>query len=261
VPYIDREGVKIFYESAGTGSALLLTHGFSASGEMWAPQVTSLADRYRIITWDMRGHGRTDSPDDPSRYSTAATVEDMRAVLGACGVDRAVIGGLSLGGFMSLAFLLAYPAMVRALVLADTGPGYRNADAREKWNERARSRARAFEEGGLAAASASAEVRAATHRSAQGLAHAARGMLTQADDRVINALPTIRVPTLVLVGDRDEPFVKPCQYMATKIPGAELVVIRDATHASNLDQPEQFTRALAAFLERVTTPSTSPTSS
>ncbi len=252
MPYVDRDGVKVFYEVVGAGEPVLLTHGYGASGEMWAPQVKALADRYRVITWDMRGHGRTDSPADPARYSAAATVDDIHAVLDAVGVARAVIGGLSLGGFMSLAFYLAHPAMVRGLVLCDTGPGYRNAEAREKWNEMARSRATAFEQRGLGAGSTSPEAKAATHRSAQGLAHAARGMLTQADDRVITALPTIAVPTFVVVGDRDEPFVKPCQYMAGKIPGAELVVIRDAGHASNLDQPEQFTRALASFLGRVT---------
>lgn len=252
MPYIDRDGVNIFYEAAGRGTAVFLTHGYSASGQMWAPQVTAFADRYRMITWDMRGHGRTDSPDDPARYSAPATIEDMREIMKACGIERGVVGGLSLGGFMSLAFYLEYPEMVRALVLADTGPGYRNPAAREQWNERARSRARDLDERGLAAASTSAEVRAASHRSAAGLAHAARGMLTQVDHRVISALPTIKVPTLVIVGDRDESFIAPCRYMAAKIAGAELVVIRDAGHASNLDQPDQFNEALGSFLEHVT---------
>ncbi len=252
MPYIDRDGVNVFYEAAGSKTPVFLTHGYSASGQMWAPQVAAFADRYRMITWDMRGHGRTDSPNDPARYTAPATLEDMRAIMKTCGVDSAVVGGLSLGGFMSLAFYLKYPEMVRALILADTGPGYRNPAAREQWNERARNRARDLDERGLASASTSAEVRVATHRSAAGLAHAARGMLAQVDDHVISGLPTIKVPTLVIVGDRDANFIAPCQYMAAKIPGAEIVTIRDAGHASNLDQPDQFNEALASFLGRVT---------
>jgi len=87
------------------------------------------------------------------------------------------------------------------------------------------------------------------HRSAQGLAHAARGMLAQKDSRVIDGLPAIAVPTIVIVGDRDEPFVAPCEYMAKKIPGARLEVIAHAGHSSNLDQPAAFNRVLRDFLE------------
>jgi pimeloyl-ACP methyl ester carboxylesterase len=87
------------------------------------------------------------------------------------------------------------------------------------------------------------------HASAQGLAHAARGMLAQQDARVIDGLPSIRIPTLVIVGDRDEPFLAPCEYMAKKISGARLEVIRDAGHSSNLDQPDAFNRVLADFLD------------
>ncbi len=87
------------------------------------------------------------------------------------------------------------------------------------------------------------------HRSAPGLAHAARGMLAQQDSRVIDGLAAIRVPTLVVVGDRDGPFLAPCQYMAKKIPGARLAVIAGAGHAANLDQPEAFDRVLLEFLD------------
>ena len=87
------------------------------------------------------------------------------------------------------------------------------------------------------------------HKSAQGLAHAARGMLAQQDSWVIDGLASIRVPTLVIVGDQDTPFLAPCEYMAKKIPGARLEVIAGAGHASNLDQPEAFDRVLLSFLD------------
>jgi pimeloyl-ACP methyl ester carboxylesterase len=245
-------GIEIDYEDTGRGRAVLMSHGYSATRRMWQGQHRVLGDRYRLISWDMRGHGQTDSPDDPAQYSLDLTVADMKALLDHLGVRRAVVGGLSLGGYVSLAFALTHPSMVEALIICDSGPGYRNAAAREQWNERARARAAELEARGLEALSGrSREMQEAMghHRSAPGLAHAARGMLAQTDARVIDGLPSITVPTLVIVGDKDEPFVAPCEYMAKKIPGARLEVIKDAGHSSNLDQPDAFNRVFVEFLD------------
>jgi pimeloyl-ACP methyl ester carboxylesterase len=218
---------------------------------MWKPNIAALSPRYRLILWDMRGHGQTDSPDDPAAYSEEATVADMAGLLDAHGVEQAVIGGLSLGGYMSLAFHLVHPQRVKALMLFDTGPGYRKDDARAGWNKRAEVTAGEYETKGLAALGRSAEVLASHHRSAQGLAHAARGMLAQRDARVIDSLAALKVPTLVLAGAKDEPFLAATDYMASKIPGATKVIIPDAGHAANIDQPEVFNRAVLEFLDRV----------
>ena len=244
-------GIEIDYDVSGSGPAVLLSHGYSATRRMWDGQHRAFPD-HRIISWSMRGHGHTESPDDPGKYSADLTVADMRALLGHLGVARAVIGGLSLGGYVSLAFCLAHPEMVRALVICDSGPGYRNAEARAAWNQRASERAAELERQGLDALSGrSREMREAMgeHRSAQGLAHAARGMLAQEGSRVIDGLGSIRVPTLIIVGDQDQPFLAPCEYMAKKIPGARLEVIAGAGHSSNLDRPDAFNRALRDFLE------------
>jgi pimeloyl-ACP methyl ester carboxylesterase len=244
-------GIEIDYEDGGRGPTVLLSHGYSATGRMWAPQRPVLEPSYRLITWDMRGHGETESPADAAQYSEALTVGDMRGLLGHLGVERAVIGGLSLGGTMSLAFHRRHREMVRALVICDSGPGYRNDEARAGWNKRAHERAADLEARGLAALSSSSrEMQEAMrrHRSPQGLAHAARGMLAQEGSAIIDSLPEIRVPTLIILGDRDTPFIAPCEYMAKKIPGARLEVIKDAGHASNLDQPEAFNRVLLDFL-------------
>jgi pimeloyl-ACP methyl ester carboxylesterase len=248
VPFLDRNGVKIYYEEHGHGPAILLSHGYSATSRMWDGQVAALAPRHRVILWDMRGHGESADPDDPAAYSEALTVEDMAALLSHFGIDRAIIGGLSLGGYMSLAFHLAHPEMVKALMLFDTGPGFRNADARRAWNERAQQRAADLEARGFIALGQSDEVRASKHRSARGLAGAARGMLAQRDDRIIASLDQIPVPTLVLVGADDTHFLAAADHMARKIPGATRVTIPDAGHASNLHQPAAFNRAVAEFL-------------
>jgi pimeloyl-ACP methyl ester carboxylesterase len=248
VPLLDRNGVKIYYEDHGDGPPILLSHGYSATCRMWNEQIAALVARHRVIVWDMRGHGETDDPDDPAAYSEALTVEDMAALLRRCQIDRAVIGGLSLGGYMSLAFHLAHPEMVRALMLFDTGPGFRNADARRAWNERTQQRARDLETRGFAALGESDEVRISKHRSPRGLAGAARGMMAQADDHIIAGLDKINVPTLVLVGADDTHFLAAADYMARKIPGATRVTIPDAGHASNLHQPAAFNRAIKDFL-------------
>ena len=252
MPYLNRDGVQIYYEQRGQGPAVLLSHGYSASARMWDGQMKALSDRYHLITWDMRGHDRSDSPEKPALYSHDTTVADMAAILDACKVDRAVIGGLSLGGFMSLAFNLAHPERVIALMLFDTGPGYKKDAPRNEWNKMTDNIARALEQKGLAAVGASAEVTVAKHRSAQGLAHAARGMLAQADGSVIESMPSIRVPTLVLAGAGDKQFLSATDYMATKIPGAEKVILEGAGHAANIDQPDAFNRAVRKFLDRVT---------
>ncbi|MBI2863080.1 MAG: alpha/beta fold hydrolase [Chloroflexi bacterium] len=249
--YVDRDGVKIYFEVHGSGTPILLSHGYSATAHMWKGQVAYFRDSYEIIVWDMRGHGRSDSPEEQSPYSEAATVDDMAAILGECGVSKAIIGGLSLGGYMSLAFYVRRPEMVEALMLFDTGPGYRNPQARERWNEFAISRARAFEERGMAALGGGAEVRVSQHTSAAGLAQAARGMLAQFDARVIDSLGSIKVPTLVLVGANDRQFLNGTDYMAAKIPGSTKVVIEHAGHASNIDQPAAFNLAMQSFLERI----------
>jgi len=252
MPYLNRDGVNIYYEERGKGPAVLFSHGYSASARMWAGQMGALSDRYHLIAWDMRGHDRSDSPNDPSLYSHEATVADMAAILEACGAKRAVIAGLSLGGFMSLAFNLARPERVAALMLFDTGPGYKKDEPREEWNKMTGSMAKALETKGLAAAGAGPEATLAHHRSAQGLAHAARGMLAQSDGRVIESLPSIKVPTLVLAGANDVQFLAATDYMAGKIPGAEKVILANAGHAANIDQPEAFNRAVRAFLDRAT---------
>ena len=245
-------GIEIDYEVSGHGPTLLLSHGYASTRHMWDDQHRALGDRWRVVSWDMRGHGQTDSPADPKQYSAALTVADMRALLQHAGAERAIIGGLSLGGYVSLAFALAHPEMTQALVICDSGPGYRNAEARAGWNQRAQERAAALEAKGLdSLARRSRETQQAVHRSAQGLAHAARGMLAQEGSQVIDGLASIRVPTLVVVGDQDQPFVAPSEYMAKKIPGARLAVIPGAGHSSNLDQPEIFNRVVRDFLASV----------
>lgn len=247
-----RDGVRLFYEvhgAAGGGTPVLLTHGYSASSRMWQPNLPALALRRRLITWDIRGHGMSDSPEDPALYSEDLSVGDMLALLDAEGIDRAVVAGLSLGGYLSLAFHLCHPERVAALMLFDTGPGFRRDDARQEWNRKVERTAAGFDVRGPNALRDRPEVAGSPHSSSAGLARAARGIMAQHGPHVIDSLPKIAVPTLVVVGAGDEPFLAASEYMATRIPGARKVVIPDAGHAVNVDQPEAFNHAVVDFLE------------
>jgi pimeloyl-ACP methyl ester carboxylesterase len=248
---LDRRGVGIHYEISGEGPALLLSHGFGASSHMFGPNRGALGRAHTVITWDQRGHGASDAPDDPAAYSAELAVEDMAALLDAAAADRAVVGGHSLGGYLSLAFHLARPERVEALVLIDTGPGFRNPDARAEWNRMAEGYASDLDQRGLTALGPSGELAADVHQGAAGLVHAARHVLPQRDAAVLESLPTIAVPVLVVVGGNDTRFLGGARYMAAKIPDATLVVIDGAGHAPNITHAAEFDGHVLTFLDRL----------
>jgi len=252
MPLLDRGGVRIHYDLHGDASdrpPLLLSHGFSASGRMWEHNVGALSAERQVLTWDMRGHARSDSPADSSQYGVGLSLEDMLKLLGVLGAPRAVLGGMSLGGYLSLAFHACHPERVAALILVDTGPGFRREEPRQQWNASAERRAAAFEHDGLAALSAGPEV--GKHRDAGGLAQTARRVMAQHDAHVIDSLERIAVPTLVVVGSLDTNFLSAADYMAAKIPGARKVVLEGAGHAANIDAAEAFNTAVGSFLKEI----------
>ena len=248
------DGVTLWYEVHGPPGddpePLLLTHGFGATAGMWDSNLEALSASRRVIRWDLRGHGRSDAPADLGRYTHAACVADMAALLHATGARRAVVAGMSLGGYLSLAFHLGHPERVAALVLVDTGPGYRDDGARAGWNEWTERAAADIEARGAQALGDSPEARSAEHvHGLGGVVNAARGLLPQHDGRVIESLPDIAVPALIVVGERDAPFLGAAEAMARRIPGARKVVLADAGHAPNIDRPAEFDRAVLDFLE------------
>ena len=251
MPIVELNGIHINYEEHGAhyGTPILLTHAYAAALQMWQPQFERLKD-YRIIAWDMRGHGGTDSPPRQEDYTEKLTVEDMASLLRHLGIEKAVIGGLSLGGYISLEFQLAHPEMTLALILCNTGPGYRKDDARQGWNDFSIGYAQRFEEKGLEGLGRGIEVDATRQyqRSAQGLAFAGRGILTQRDAKVIDHIDQIDVPVLVVWGADDQRYKSGCEYIAAKAPKAQFAVIEGAGHAVNLYQPEKFNETVLAFL-------------
>ena len=243
------DGVRIAYtvhNPGGAGTPLVLSHGFAATSGMWDPNIPALDADRPVVAWDFRGHGQSDAPDDPAAYSQEASIGDIDALLDVLDAHRAVLAGMSLGGYLTLAYHLAHPDRVAGLVLVDTGPGFRNPEARERWNRMAEGFARAIEHDGTL--SGSREVAQAHHRDPRGLVHTARRTLVQRDDRVLSSLGSVAVPTLVVVGADDHDFLAGSEYMASRVPGARKVVLPDAGHAANLDQPALFDAAVTEFL-------------
>ncbi len=259
-------GSTLYYEAQGSGSPLMLVHGFACGLRMWDPQVAAFSARYRVVTYDLRGHGWSDAPEAASAYSQVHSVEDLRGLLLHLGIARAAIGGLSMGGNVALHLAIAHPEIVSALVIADTGAG---SDDPAGWTGAVLAFAKTLEHGGVEAFAdqamanplfaryaaqgpeAARFIRSClmTHR-ARGLAHTAREVLTKRPSiySLEPALRALRVPTLLIVGERDEPCVPVHRFMAETIPSAQHVVIPGIGHLTNLEATDAFNAALRTFL-------------
>jgi pimeloyl-ACP methyl ester carboxylesterase len=270
MPRVDVNGVSLYHEVTGHGPPLVLVHGFACGLRMWDPQVKALARSWRVVTYDVRGHGISGAPDDWAAYSQAISVADLGGLLERLGLRRAAVGGLSMGGNIALNFALAHPERVTALVVADTGAG---SDEAADWIATVHALADALERDGLeafvdaalanplfaryAARGPAAErfIRSClmTHR-ARGLAHTGREVLAKRPSiyALAERLRALRVPTLLIVGEHDEPCVKVHRFMAETIPGARHLVIPSAGHLTNLEAPAAFNRAVARFLRETT---------
>lgn len=243
--------MPLFSELHGNGPFVLWTHGFGSSSHLFAATSDALRADHTVITWDLRGHGRSVVPEIADDFTVERCLDDITELLDAAGTERAVLGGHSLGGYLSLAYVLMHPERVSGLVLVGTGPGYRNPDGRAHWNEMCEGFARDLETKGLDGLAGDPGQREEVHvGGAGGLAMAARGILTQRDGRVIDGLGRITVPALVVVGDRDRQFLAASEYLGSKLPGAggAPVVIADCGHAPPVDRPAEFNAAVRRFL-------------
>ncbi len=248
MPFLASGDAEIHYEHHGAGSgrpAVLFSHAYGASMSMWRGQVDETIKTHQALLWNMRGHGRSTA----ETYTHQAALADIDALLDLAGGGGVILCGLSLGGYLSLMFTLAHPEKVHGLILCDTGPGFRNEAARRQWNETAERQARVLEKRGLAARPKAPGEE--DHRSAAGLAAAARGILAQSDSHVIEGIAGIKIPALVMVGGEDKPFLGASDYMAKKLPQARQEVLAGAGHFANCDEPEGFNRHMRTFLDEV----------
>jgi len=261
------DGVRIYYEEHGRGFPLVLAYGIGGSAGMWEPNSAALSAKYRLVLWEPRGHARSDSPEDPARYTFHRWALDLRDVLNHLRIRRAHVGGLSLGGGIATRFTLLYPSRVRALVVVDSSSAAGLPLPAENIVMRARSIEVTLKEGMDAMAEfaiasnpnvagrvkldpkARDEIFAMYRMLAPiGYANSLRALLAM--DYIMDRLPKIRVPTLLVCGDED-PSLGPMKVIQKKIKGSRLVVLSPAGHFANRDQPEAFNRAVLDFLQKV----------
>jgi pimeloyl-ACP methyl ester carboxylesterase len=245
--FIERNDARIYHEIYGNEGAppMLLSNAFACTTAMWKKQVEPFSRNFRLILWDMRGHGKTQVDEKKENFSHQHTLEDMVALLQHYNISSAIIGGLSLGGYLSLMFYNHFPQMVKGLLLCDTGPGFKKDEARNKWNHVSNRTADALEKRGLGATPKVPN--GVKHTSATALALAARNILTQDNAFVINRLDQVEVPALIIVGADDKPFHPSADYMEKKIPNVEKIIIPNAEHYANDDNPEAFNASVLEF--------------
>ena len=267
MPTVKSNGINIYYESHGEGFPLVFAWGLGGSTVQWEPQIPVFSHHYRFIVWDPRGHGRSDSPPTATDYTQEIFAQDLKGLLDHLNIQGAYVGGLSMGGGIATRFTMLYPQRVAALVIIDSG----SASGREVPQETRRMRKNiirlAETEGMQAVAEHSMKNNPMISRTAAlgkdhedrirrmylslnpvGYAHSTRMLMNTVFDNSL--LQAIDKPTLVLAGEED-PALPACRFIHEQIQGSQLVVIPDAGHLSNLDQPEAFNQAVLEFLTKV----------
>lgn len=259
--------MKIYYEEHGTGLPLVLAYGIGGNTGMWDTNVEALSASCRLILWDPRGHARSDSPEDPAKYSFRRWAFDLRDLLDHLRIRRACVGGLSMGGGIATRFALLYPKRAAALIVTNSSSAAGLPLSPDNLIMRAQSIKITLEQGMDAMAEfamranpnvagrlaldpdAKAEFYAEYRALAPiGYANSLRALLAM--DHITDRLRDIRVPTLLIGGDQD-PSLGPMQVMRKKIRGSKLVVLSPAGHFGNRDQPEAWNRAVLDFLAHV----------
>ena len=270
MPYVRTDDrVRIYYEVHGEagGTPLVLAYGIGGNADLWDVNVNALAARRRVVLWEPRGHARSDSPEDPARYSFTRWALDLRDLLDGLGVRTAHVGGLSLGAGIATRFTLRFPRRVRSLLITNSSSASGLPLSVPNLVMRARSIEVTLSQGMDAMAefsmasnpnvaarvaldpSSKAEFYAYYRRLTPiGYANSLRALLAM--DYITDQLPRIRVPVLLIGGDLD-PSLAPMRVIHRKIRGSRLVVLSPATHFANRDQPEAWNRAALEFLDRV----------
>jgi pimeloyl-ACP methyl ester carboxylesterase len=256
-------GIEIAYDDVGSGPAVVLLHGYPFNRSMWRAQVEELRKNHRVIVPDLRGHGESAVTPGPTTMESMAL--DVASLLESLNISRATIGGLSMGGYVALAFYRLFPLRVRALVLADTRA---QADTDEGKQNREQQAEKALREGlGVIADALLPKLLApktVTERpdivrrlremmvgtQPEGAAAALRGMAVRRDQT--SFLSRIISPTLILVGSNDAITPKAdSELLHKEIGGSRLQILDGAGHVSNLERAEEFNRAFIKFLNDV----------
>lgn len=256
-----------YTEKFGAGRPLLLLHGFTGSAQNWQLLLPELVGHFEVVLVDVLGHGRTASPPDENRYTVDRVAADLIAILDELGYTETGVLGYSMGGRLALFTAVQYPHRFRHLILESASPGLATEAERQQRVAQDCELADWIEAHGLEAFVARweqlplwasqqqlpAETRQWLHQqrlqnNPQGLANSLRGMGTGAQPPLWAALPTLRLPTLLLAGELDAKFVAINEQMAALLPNARLQVVSGAGHTVHLERPSAWQHALTDFM-------------
>lgn len=272
MPRVHVNGLNINYQLKGPEEAacVVFLHGFSLGHKMWDPQVNEFAGKYKILRYDLRGQGESESPQDPEEYKQSESIADLLGLLDQLEVEKAFLVGLSNGGNVATHFALNHSERVAGVVICDTGAG---SDDPEAWKRQTDAWADLIEVSGPAAFAdqylnsdilnlqpyfqrepgAFDRYKAIIAASNPlGLIHTLRSTvgsrvsLYSLEER----LRQMTLPAMVIVGDRDHLCTNPSQFLARTIPNARLEVLPDCGHMTNLERTEVFNGLLGTFLEQ-----------
>ncbi len=262
-------GVNLFYEVTGDGFPLVFSHEFAGDYRSWAPQISYFSRFYRVIVYNNRGYPPSDIPTNLEAYSQDILIDDLHQLLTHLNIAKAHIVGLSMGGNVALNFGIKYPEMCASLVVAGCGSGSTN---REEFEQNIRLVVERLENEGMKTVAefyslgrtriqfkrkdprgwVNFKDQLAEH-SALGSALTLRGVQLNRPSifNLEDQLRRLLVPTLVLIGDEDEPCIEPAIFMKRHIPSAGLAVFPQSGHTINLEEPALFNRVVLDFLTAV----------
>jgi 3-oxoadipate enol-lactonase len=268
MPTATVNGIEIHYRETGEGLPIVFVHGYTGNSRNWALTVPALREDFRTISVDLRGHGLSAKPAREDEYSLELMARDVYEFISHLGVAECVLVGHSMGGMVSQLLILERPEVVRALVLVDTAA---EVPKGLLYDERRKQRADFIEiarEQGMEAVFDEQLKATPIHpalkanpryidiwreqflmTSREAYIAGANGMASRRS--VLADLAKVAVPTLVICGEKDEPFLEPCRQIQAAIPGSELVIIEGAGHGPQMETPAEFNRILGAFLAKV----------
>jgi len=265
------DGVKLHYEEAGSGTPIVFVHEFAGDGRSWEPQLRHFSRRYRCVAYNARGYPPSEVPNDFERYSQARARDDIRCVLDGLGLPAAHVVGLSMGAFATLHFGMHYPERALSITVAGGGYGAHPAQYAE-FQASARENAKFIAEKGMAHFAATyghgptrvqfqnKDPRGFAEYLEQLSGHSALGsantMLGYQSRRpslydLTAEMQRMRVPTLIMAGDEEEPCLEVCLLMKRCIPSAGLAILPRSGHGINLEEPALFNALVEDFLHQV----------
>jgi len=265
------DGIRLYYEEAGSGTPLIFVHEFAGDYRSWELQMRHFGQRYRCIAFNARGYPPSDVPESQASYSQSRAADDIRSVLDHLSIDRAHVVGLSMGGFATLHFGFRHATRARSLCVAGCGYGA-EPEQRERFRTEAATIADFIKSTGMPAFADKyaygptrvqfenkdrrgfAEFkRMLAEHSGIGSANTQLGVQRERPSLfdLVEDMKRLKAPTLILTGDEDWPCLMPGILLKRNIPAAALAVMPNCGHTINLEAPDEFNRIVGDFLALV----------